>query len=216
MACRSGAAGHAPSGRVQAHLQHLYGRGSTDRCSPASADVRGSILIRTGSPFPLAIRAACAVFSAAASAAPLPGGTRSRTRSQLAPTGASHGLRGRPGSAAGTGTGPSTSASGGSSAAARKAASASGGPVTAAIRETGGKPSSARSASSRRAWPTGSQRTSAWTGRSVGSATMTTVPPSGCPLTSEAAAVQRRSASSPARRSGRPSIAQPSSSSAAA
>lgn len=71
----------------------------------------GSILIRTGSPFPRAIRAAWAVFRAAASAAPLPGGTLSSARSQLSPTGASHGLRGLPGSVRGAGTGPSTSAS---------------------------------------------------------------------------------------------------------
>ncbi|CAM5483327.1 hypothetical protein SFUMM280S_05026 [Streptomyces fumanus] len=201
-----------PEGRDHArprtdHPHRPLTRCPADRSAPAPAPPLRA---------PRAIRAACADFSAAARAAPRPGGTRTSARSQCSPGGGAPGRRAPPGAVTGIGTGPSTSASPGRSTAPRNSATASPGPETAAIRDTGGNPSSARSASSRTAWPTGSQRTSACTGRRVGSATMTTVPPADCGRTSADAASQRRSASSPARRSGRPSIAQPMGSSAAA
>lgn len=64
----------------------------------------GSTRIRTRAPSltPRAIRAACALFNAAANAAPLPGGTRINARSPCSPLGAHPasappGLRGSPG-----------------------------------------------------------------------------------------------------------------------
>src|SRR3954451_10491373 len=112
-----------------------------------------------------------------------------------------------------TGTGPRTSAWAGSLVAVTKSAMAAGGPVMEAIRTAGGKPSSVRSASSCSANETGSQRMRAWTAGWDTSASTTTGPDG---RTRAAAFSQRRSASSAARRLGRPSSAQPSSSSAAA
>ncbi|CAM5669722.1 hypothetical protein SANTM175S_05683 [Streptomyces antimycoticus] len=74
-----------------------------------------------------------------------------RALPQTSPGGGSPGRRGRPGGAGGSGTGPRVSAPSGSPAEAISSATASAGPVTAAIREIGGKPSWDRSASSRAA-----------------------------------------------------------------
>ena len=82
--------------------------------------------------------------------------------------------RGRP---AASGTGPSTSAAAGS-ARRQQRLDRSPGPVSAAIRTAGGNRNSARSASSRSACVTGSQRISAWTAGMAASATTTTAPPS--------------------------------------
>ena len=79
----------------------------------------------------------------------------------------------------------------------RGVSTASRGPVTEAIRTVGGSASSARSASSRDAYPAGSQRTSAWVARSSASPTSRTTPPSDADRTSAAAVNHRRSASSP-------------------
>jgi len=108
---------------------------------------------------------------------------------------------------------PITSASAGSTVSARNPATAAAEPLTAAIRTAGGKPSASRSASSRSAWVTGSQRISACTTGRAASATRITVPSA---AVSAAAFSHRRSASCAAARLGRPSSTQPSSSSAAA
>ena len=81
-------------------------------------------------------------------------------------------------SGASTGTGPRISASARSSRDSR-VSTASRGPVTEAIRTAGGRASSTRSASSREAYPEGSQRTSACVTRSSASPTSTTGPARG-------------------------------------
>ncbi len=122
------------------------GRGLTDTRHPMSG---GSIRIRTGSLTPRAIRAAWAAFSAAASAAPLPGGTRTSARSHCSPGR----RRTHPGAVpravrTGSGTGPSTSASPGSPTTARNPASASAVPAT---RPPSGTPAETRARPARRA-----------------------------------------------------------------
>ena len=137
--------------------RHATGRAPRRRTAPATAVSRCPA--DRSAPVPArrsrrAIRAACAAFSAAASAAPLPGGTRTSARSHCSPAGGVPGRRGparlgdrhrhRPQHLGLRGQFRGR-------AAARRPPPAR--PVTAAIRDTGGKPSSARSASSRTAWP---------------------------------------------------------------
>ena len=107
-----------------------------------------------------------------------PGDGLQRVRRARRPSGARNAYQRPLGVRSRHGTGPSSSASGGSCASARNASTSAGVPSRAAIRLTGGKPSSEREAASRRAKPIGSQRTSACTGESSAAApTRTTRPP---------------------------------------
>ena len=182
------------AGRVppDEHVAQVEDHGRSGRSSAAPP---GPAATRTVPPSRRALRTASEAARARASAAPH-GAARARSPARRAraslPSRAPRPARpqhlerpaGRPG-----GRGVST---------------ASRGPVTAAMRTAGGSASSARSASSREASPTGSQRTSACVARSSASPTSSTTAALVDGRTSAAAVSQRRSASGsrPQRRPG--------------